>query len=332
MSVRAEHDGSLRLDRVEVRRLVWAIAISLLLHLLIWGTYSLGKKYHWWEKLHWPAWVQKLTRALPSPSKQPEALQPVDREPPLVFVEVSPAQAEKEPPKDARYYSDKNAVAANPDPEKDTNTPKITGTQTQVAKTEESPRKKFDQLMPSPPKPDVEPAEEARAKPTLEPGDLTLAKPDTNPRPDTGNAEKSRPRTIKEAMARQQITRIPGQRMKQDGGVNRLRLVPGLDTKATPFGAYDAAFIEAVSQRWYDLLESMSYDGYRTGRVVVQFKLNYDGRITELKILENNVTETLGLLCQKAVQDPSPFDKWPREMRLMVGEDYRKITFTFYYN
>jgi hypothetical protein len=32
------------------------------------------------------------------------------------------------------------------------------------------------------------------------------------------------------------------------------------------------------------------------------------------------------------VLDPSPFDKWPREMRLMVGEDSRRITFTFNYN
>jgi len=76
----------------------------------------------------------------------------------------------------------------------------------------------------------------------------------------------------------------------------------------------------------------VSYDGYRRGRVVLQFLLNYDGRITEMKVLENTVTETLSLLCQKAVLDPAPFDKWPREMRLMVGEDFRRITFTFYYN
>ena len=37
-------------------------------------------------------------------------------------------------------------------------------------------------------------------------------------------------------------------------------------------------------------------------------------------------------LWPEAVLDPAPFDKWPREMRLMVGEDFRRITFTFYYN
>jgi len=58
--------------------------------------------------------------------------------------------------------------------------------------------------------------------------------------------------------------------------------------------------------------------------------LNYDGRITEVKVLENTVTETLSLLCQKAVLDPAPFDKWPREMRLMVAKIFRRITFTFY--
>ena len=66
--------------------------------------------------------------------------------------------------------------------------------------------------------------------------------------------------------------------------------------------------------------------------MVVQFHLNHDGRITEMKVLDNTVSETLSLLCQKAVLDPAPFDKWPREMRLMVGAEFRRITFTFYYN
>ena len=60
---------------------------------------------------------------------------------------------------------------------------------------------------------------------------------------------------------------------------------------------------------------------------------------TNLKILdfalrhpESTVAEMLSLLCQKAVLDPKPYGEWPREMKLMVGERYRTITFTFYYN
>jgi hypothetical protein len=76
----------------------------------------------------------------------------------------------------------------------------------------------------------------------------------------------------------------------------------------------------------------MSYDAYRSGYVKLEFNLNYDGRITEMKVLETTVTETLTLLCQKAVLDPAPFEAWNREMRLMIGGDSRRITFTFYYN
>ena len=105
-----------------------------------------------------------------------------------------------------------------------------------------------------------------------------------------------------------------------------------LDAKATPFGAYDRAFIEAVRQRWFDLLDNLSAAGYQRGRVELQFRLNFDGRISDMKIVSSNVGDLLGLLCVKAVQDPAPFEKWPREMRQMVDRDYRELRFTFFYD
>ena len=137
--------------------------------------------------------------------------------------------------------------------------------------------------------------------------------------------EEKRPRTIKEVMLQR------AEKIKHDGGTAK-RPNASIEVKPTGFGAYDRALLDAVSSRWYDLLDNTSYKAYRQGKVVVQFVLNYDGRITEMKVVESTVTETLLLLCQKAVLDPSPFDKWPREMRLMVGEDSRRITFTFNYN
>jgi hypothetical protein len=66
--------------------------------------------------------------------------------------------------------------------------------------------------------------------------------------------------------------------------------------------------------------------------VVVQFRLNYDGTISDLKVTENNVNSTtLMLMCQKAISDPSPYDPWPREMRLMVDKNYRELQFAFFY-
>jgi hypothetical protein len=323
------HEGSLRLDQVELSRLAWAFGISLAIHLFCFGTYELGKKLNVWQAMHLPAWLQRA-RILASAPRE-KAKPPVPQEAPLVFIDVTPAAARAVAPKNARFYSNKNSEAANPNADKDTDIPQITGNQTEMAKTEDVHRSQFDKLQPAFSARDQAAEQSKPASPTP-PGDLVMAKPDARLRPDTGTAEESRPRTIKEAMLRQHRNQLVGERMKQEGGVSRVHLDPGFDVKATPFGQYDAEFIEAVQSRWYDLLDNMSYDGYRRGKVVVEFRLNYNGYITDMKVLDENVGLSLSLMCQKAVSDPAPYDKWPREMRLMVDKDYRDITFTFYYN
>jgi len=318
----------MRLDRVSYTRLVWALILSLVLHLAGYGTYEAGRKLDLWQRMHLPAWLQRTLRLVPPPPPP----KPAD-EVPLVFLDVSPQQATKEAPKNAPYYSSRNSQAANPDADKDTSVPKIDGQQTQVAKTEDTARSPLDRLQPDfsrltqnqepdPPKP----------KAAQPPGDLAMAKPDTELRPELGTSDEERPRTIKEALMRQHRNQLVGEKMKQDGGVRQRLEMTSMDARATPFGQYDEEFIEAVQSRWYDLLDNMSFDGYRRGKVVVQFHLNYDGRITDMSVVDNNVGELLGLLCQKAVLDPAPFEKWPADMRRMADKDYREIRFTFYYN
>ena len=122
---------------------------------------------------------------------------------------------------------------------------------------------------------------------------------------------------------------VAGEKMKQPGGSShRGRL--SFDVKATPFGAYDAAFIAAVQQRWYDLIDSSNFTP-RVGKVVLEFRLLSDGRITDMKMNGNEVGELLALLCERAVLDPAPFARWPSDMLRMIGVNYRDIKFTFYY-
>src|ERR1035441_9340019 len=102
MSIAGTPRWSLRLERAEVSRLTWAFAISLALHLLVFGTYQTGKKYNLWQSLHWPAWLlppKIFTELLPKKEepRPSRLLQDI----PLVFVNVSPAQASPEPPKNA---------------------------------------------------------------------------------------------------------------------------------------------------------------------------------------------------------------------------------------
>ena len=62
MSVAGMSLGSLRQERAESSRLVWAFVISLVVHLLLFGGYETGKKMGWWENAHWPAWLSPLKK------------------------------------------------------------------------------------------------------------------------------------------------------------------------------------------------------------------------------------------------------------------------------
>jgi len=306
---------SLRLSSPEMRRLGLALALSLAVHLFAWGGYAAGKEFGWWQQLHWPAWLPRLAimKVVPVPPPQ-------NNEEQLTFVEV--AQPTAEAPTNTKYYSSQNSRAAS-QTKGDKNIPQLNGKQTEVAKTENVPRPNVNKLQPSPPA--SPPKSPPATPPATPPGDLTLGKP-KNSQPQ----EQPRPRTLKQA-SEQQAHRLPGQQMKQEGGTQRPALVSSLDVKATPFGDYDSKFIEAVTQRWYDLLDSRQFAMDRSGKVTLRFHLNYDGTITDMSVLQNTVGDLLGYVCQKAVTDPAPFALWPSEMRRDIGKNYREITFTFYY-
>lgn len=355
MAIARLPESSLRCERAESSRLAWALIISLAIHLLAYGTYATGKKYHWWQRWSLPTWMQtprmltELLQKKPTPQELEQQRQRQQEEPPLLFIDVSPAQAAVEPPKRADYYSDKNAKAANRDATTINSTvPKINGNQTHVAKTEDVPRTKAFPLQPAPaPKPAApvtpqEPAEEAKPKPTFTAGGLTLAPPSQVERKGEGQADQpkpqSKPRTLQEARARlqpqqqQHIEGLAGQKMKQDGGVANRSLQAAFDTVATPFGAYDAALVAAVQRRWDDLLDQQGFAWDRSGKVTLRFHLNADGSITQMNLVEASVDLKLALLCESAIRDPAPYAPWPADMRRLIGIDYRDITFSFFYN
>jgi hypothetical protein len=303
---------SLRFSSLESRRLAWVFALSLLAHLLAWGGYEAGKELNLWQKLHLPP-LMLFTKIKPTPT-------PVREGVPIEFVDVNPAQPATPAPKNTPYFGVHNSQAANPEADRNTKVPQINGKQTEIVKTEDAPRPNSSQLQPA-----MQPSQEqlAEVRPQNA-GDLTLGKPS-----DAQPVETPRPRTLKEALA--QLNQLPGQQMKQDGGVRQHAIVPSLDVKVTGFSEYDRRFIAAVSQRWFNLLESQKFTLDRTGKVVLLFRLNYDGSITDMRFADNTVGDLLGYVCQKSVLDNAPFERWPTNMRLELG-DYCDVQFTFYYS
>jgi hypothetical protein len=307
---------SLRLNRFENERLVLALAISVAAHLLAWGIYETGQKFNLWQRLNH---IQRVAKMIPPP------LQPAEE--PLTFVTVD--QPSTEAPQHAKYYSDKNSQAANPDTSRDKDIPQINGRQTDVMQTEDAPRIQVAKEQPSPPAQQANASQPQQQSPAIQPGDLTLVSKIENLLPNPqNNTQPQRPRTIKEARAQQ--NQMPGVPMMQDGGVRRHAGVSSLDVKLTGFGEYDEALVEAITQRWYDLLDSQRFALDRTGKVVLQFRLHYDGTVTDMNVAHNDVGDLLGYVCQEAINDPAPFAKWPADMRFKLG-DSRDIQFTFYY-
>lgn len=318
---------------VERNPLAAALVLSLLIHVGAYGGWTIGKKFGWWQLQ--PTWLVALTKKLAKPAQAKSAQEEAKLNPtiPMTFVEIDPDTAVTEEPKDAKLYSTKNTKASNPDP-KEAEKVKVDGKQEQVVRVMENEKPKPFPLQPTPQKPaEEEPAPEPKPKSDA-PGDLALLKP--KPKSDgqmdatTGDAEKktqSRPRTITEAKQRKGM--LTGDKLRQEGGApNRGTL--SLDVKGSPFGEYDAAFISAVERCWHLLLDDHQ-GSRRPGKVVVDFVLNSDGRITNLKVSSSEVGEIQSMLCQSAILNPAPYPRWPAQMRQTIG-GVREIRFTFYYN
>ena len=174
---------------------------------------------------------------------------------------------------------------------------------------------------------EARPEEPAMIRPSrrgLEEIELEDSVPDPPPAP-----PRVRPRTLAEA--RRQAG-LMGEKMKQDGGVKPFRLQSTPNLLATPFGDYDSRVIQAIQQRWFDILASMPTARNARGRVVLKFRMHDDGRVTDLEVVEDSVGVIQSLVCQKAVSEPAPFGRWPDAMRRLLGRRHREVRFSFFYN
>jgi hypothetical protein len=313
MAGTGNHIASLRPNRIEGERLMLALVISLFVHLLLFSGYVLSRE------------IPMLRRALWQPPKYRLMPQVQKEEQPLEFVTVRTPSTET--PQQAKYFSNKNSVAADNSQNQNTDTPQLNGRQADAPQTEDLMRSQAAKAEAAQAQKEANNTQgKAESKPAQNTGDLTLGKADNAK---DQQQEQPRPRTLKEAYE-QMANKMPSMTMKEDGGVERHARVPSFDVKVTGFGDYDARFVEAVSQNWYNLLDSQRFSLDRTGKVVLLFRLNDDGSVTLMRFGENHVGDLLGYVCEKAVLDGAPYEPWTEDMRLKLGT-YADVQFTFDY-
>jgi hypothetical protein len=303
--------GSLRPNRREGGRVMLALAISLFAHLVLFSGYELSRE------------IPSLRRLLWEAAHQQRVVQTQKIEQPLEFVTVQTPATEA--PQHAKYVSNKNTVAADLEGKNKSENPQLNGhtdmpqtvdiTHPQFTKSETDSQQQQ--------KPSDMQNSTVSPKPAANSGDLTLGKPDQT------QQDQPRPRTLKEAYA-DMAKRLPSMTMKQEGGAARHAPVPSLNVKVTGFGDYDERFAETVDHNWYNLLDSQKFSLDRTGKVVLLFRLNYDGSISEMKVAQSSVGDLLSYVCEKAVLDGAPYERWTDNMRLEIG-DHIDVIYTFSY-
>jgi hypothetical protein len=359
--------------------LVQAFALSVLFHIEVLCIVEIGVHEGWWQDSSVPSWMRvlppksALAKQLAKNEKNPLKLEQAKKEDaPLLYVEVDPALATAQAPPETPLYSARNSLAANPDPKKDTKTPKVDGKQTKIIKTVDTLKpnpKPLPELKPDPkPQPPPKPIEDPVVNPIpeLKPEVKPETKPETKPQPKleevkpvekvaAGNMSEAKPQPLsaEATPAREAVPETPapaakprrrtlpaerrdmgllaGNKMRQDGGVSRGGVVSSLDVKESPFGNYDEQVIIAIQQRWFQLLEQQDFTRGKTGKVVLEFRMMSDGRVTNMRVAENDAGDLLAIVCQKAVLDPVPYAPWPADMKRKIGVNFREVRFTFYY-
>ena len=317
--VRRRHplSGSLLLGETDAawyvaqRSLLLCFGVSLLLHLTAFGTYRVGKHWGWWD--YQASWLSRWTQPA-KPSALLENLQKLlDKKPkeiPLTFVDVDPATA-TEPPKAPQYYSVVDTMAANRGRRRSRANPRSTANKTRCRSWRTIPSPRRNRCSP-PHRPNGKPSRAHTEKGAISVVDGTA---------------RSRPRTYAEAVQRN--PRLPASRCARPRRKPAREGVPGCESHSVRRLRRRVHCRGAAGR--YHLIDN-SRLAPRTGKVVIEFRLNYDGRITDLKVTKTEVGEMLSLLCQEAIRKPAPFPRWPSDMWRAMGKNHREVMFTFYYN
>jgi TonB family protein len=96
------------------------------------------------------------------------------------------------------------------------------------------------------------------------------------------------------------------------------------DSKGVDFGPWLRRFVSQVKRNWFVPLSAMSF----RGRVVLQFNVHRDGRITDVHVVRPSDIESFTLAAYNAIIGSDPTEPLPPE----YPDDMVLFTVTFFYN
>jgi TonB family protein len=108
------------------------------------------------------------------------------------------------------------------------------------------------------------------------------------------------------------------------GGVTDPGATIQFDTKGIEFGPWLRRFVAQVRRNWFVPYAAMTFKG----RVVLQFNIHKDGRITDIAVVSPSDINAFNLAAHNAILGSNPTEPLPPE----YPEPMAFFTVTFYYN
>ena len=171
----------------------------------------------------------------------------------------------------------------------------------------------------TPVKPDTQPPQpepEEQVARTLPPADTGVRRAPTTSRPAPGalgDALKNLERYVQNETFH-----------NPQGGLTDPGATIQFDTKGVEFGPWLRRFIAQVRRNWFVPYAAMTF----RGRVVLQFNIHKDGRITDIAVVAPSDINAFNLAANNAILGSNPTEPLPPE----YPEPRAFFTVTFYYN
>lgn len=308
-------------DDGEKRRVAAATAASILIHLLL----ILGI-----------AWiVTRQMQSLPQPP-EPEPLEitlmpdQISKPATPQFVQTDPTVAPAEAPKNARFESDNNSVAAgDAAPSGSENMPSVDGRESPAMELVNSNYVAGRKPQPAtPPSPQSTPEPQAaKPKPTPPPPPTQLALREAPTPPPN---EEHKPES-EQKKATPQKPSAPG--FQPETRVTRLRGSvsnrgrPSLEAAATPLGRYKKMVSDAIGSRWYYYVNNQ-LGLLNIGTVSIRFVVQPDGKVRDVRVLSNTSNESFASLSVSAIIE-AEIPPIPPEVAKILDNSRIEIDYSF---
>src|SRR5436190_16839628 len=320
--------------RSERQKILWAVFVSLLLHLLVGVSIA--------------SFGDKLQPSLPEDEKPVELtimdLAPMPT-PPIVpkstpFIDTEEQTATKEEPKEKTFESNTNSIAASELPAlgiapiptqegRELPTTDLTNRQHSLeregAQPQPSSRPSSPPLPSETPRPTPQPT--AAQSPTATPPSTPQPTPTPTPRPSadllamfrasppptartpgpekevSSPSPKAAPAPVSRPPASSAYRREQVQE-RMAGNISK-RGVSSVNAVGTPLGRYEKKVYDSIGKRWYALCDA-NRDRVDIGTVHVQFVVAPNGKINDIKVTSGGTSASFTNLCLQSIQEAKP--------------------------